>query len=90
MNPRLKTYVFAYMFRRNADTVWHETGKLCKWLQKETDFQSCPQNDRFALEKPWFHFKVLRFPTFWLPHSSASAENIVRVSKSRIKAKKKP
>ena len=30
MNPRLKTYVFAYMFRRNADNVWYETGKLCK------------------------------------------------------------
>ena len=27
MNPRLKTYVFAYMFRRNADNVWYETGK---------------------------------------------------------------
>ena len=23
----LKTYVFAYMFCRNADTVWHETGQ---------------------------------------------------------------
>ena len=29
-NPCLKTYVFAYMFRRNADNVWHETGQLCK------------------------------------------------------------
>ena len=30
VNPRLKTYVYAYMFRRNADNVWHETGQLCK------------------------------------------------------------
>ena len=30
MNPRLKAYVFAYMFRRNADNVWHETGQPCK------------------------------------------------------------
>ena len=29
VNPRLKTYVYAYMFRRNADNVWHETGQLC-------------------------------------------------------------
>ncbi len=29
-NPHVKTYVYAYMFRRNADNVWHETGQLCK------------------------------------------------------------
>ena len=33
MNPRLKTYVFAYMFRRNE----YETGKLCKWREKKRE-----------------------------------------------------
>ena len=68
MNPRLKTYVVAYMFRRNADNVWYETGKLCKWREKkESDFHSCPENGRFAMGKLWFPFKVLRFSTFRLP-----------------------
>ena len=31
VNPRLKTFVYAYMFWRNADNIWHETGQLCKW-----------------------------------------------------------
>ena len=52
MNPRFKTYVFAYMFRRNADHVWYETGKLCKCREKkESDFRCCPENGRFAMGK---------------------------------------
>ena len=49
MNPRLKTYVYAYMFRRNADNVWHETGQLCKgWRQskkKWADLSAFPKID---------------------------------------------
>ena len=49
VNPRLKTYVYAYMFRRNADNVWHETGQLCKgWRQskkKWADLSAFPKID---------------------------------------------
>ena len=49
VNPRLKTYVYAYMFRRNADNVWHETGQLCKgWRQskkKWADLSAFPKTD---------------------------------------------
>lgn len=39
VNPRLKTNVYAYMFRRNADNVWHEAGQLCT-RKRQTDLKS--------------------------------------------------
>ena len=56
MNPRLKTYVFACMFRRNADNVWYETGKLCKWREKKRATFTAVQKMAVSL---WENFDFL-------------------------------
>ncbi len=91
MNPRLKTDVFAYMFRRNADNVWYETGKLCKWREKRERLSLLSRKWSFRYGKTLVPFQSLAFFNISVStYFSASAENIVRVTKPRIKGQKKP
>ena len=90
MNSRLKTYVFAYMFRRNADNVWYETGKLCKWREKRERLSLLSRKWSFRYGKTLISFQSLAFFNISVStYFSASTENTVRLTKSRIKGQEK-
>ena len=94
MSKPVITFVFtvlrSWLLRSLHMLTWYETGKLCKWREKRERISLLSRKWSFRYGKTFISFQILAFFNISAStYFSASAENTVKVTKSRIKGQTK-